>query len=275
MTDGAGTGSEARGRGPIISLSHVWVWLGDALALQDVSLDIERGRFVGLMGPNGGGKTTLIKTIVGLIKPDRGRVAVDVPRGRPIGYVPQEEYIDPEFPATAYDVVEMGLYGCLGVTARISDEHRARVLEALDLVGLGHLAGRRIGALSGGQKQRVSIARAVVARPDLLLLDEPTTGVDANARDDFFRTLRGLRETLSLTIILASHDIEVVPAEVDEVICINQRVFVHAAPEEIADIADFRSAYGCEFEFLAHGKYPHRIIGHHAEDATGKEGGDD
>jgi zinc transport system ATP-binding protein len=254
------------GADPIVRLSNVWVWLGEALALRDVSLDVERGSFVGLMGPNGGGKTTLIKTIVGLIKPDRGEVVVGSPAGKPVGYVPQEEYMDPEFPVTAYDVVEMGLYGSLGIPPRTSDKHRALVHEALDMVGMEHHSTRGIGALSGGEKQRVSIARAIVGGPSLLLLDEPTTGVDADARDDFFRTLRYLRESLSLTIILASHDIEVIPAQVDEVICINQRVFVHAAPEEIEDVGDFRSAYGCEFEFLAHGKYPHRIIEHHPED---------
>jgi zinc transport system ATP-binding protein len=255
---------------PIVSLAHVWVWLGDTLALQDVSLNIHEGRFIGLMGPNGGGKTTLLKTIVGLIRPDRGSVAVRGPAGRNIGYVPQEENIDPDFPVTAYDVVEMGLYGRLGSFPRVTEEHRAGVMEALRRVGMEKLAARSIGALSGGEKQRVSIARAIVARPSLLLLDEPTTGVDADARDDFFRTLQELRRELALTIILASHDIEVVPSQVDEVVCINQRVFVHAAPAEIENVGDFRSAYGCELEFLAHGRHPHRIIEHHDEGAGGE-----
>jgi zinc transport system ATP-binding protein len=245
---------------PIVRLVDVWVWLGDTLALKGVSLDVDRGKFIGLMGPNGGGKTTLLKSIVGLIKPDRGRVILNSPVGKTVGYVPQEEYIDPDFPVTAYDVVEMGLYGSLGLFPRIKEEHRLRVLEALDLVGMKGHASRGIGALSGGEKQRVSIARAIVGKPSLLLLDEPTTGVDADARDDFYRTLRVLRENLALTIILASHDIEVVPSQVDEVVCINQRVFVHAAPEEIRNAGDFRAAYGCELEFITHGKYPHRVI---------------
>jgi zinc transport system ATP-binding protein len=267
--------SEAHGAAPdndsIVRLDHVWVWLGETLALRDVSLEIEEGKYIGLMGPNGGGKTTLLKVIVGLIKPDRGSVTVRSPGGRPIGYVPQEEYIDPEFPVTAYDVVEMGLYGSLGPFRRVGRQQREQVLDALDKVGMKSHAARGIGALSGGQKQRVSIARAIVGRPSLLLLDEPTTGVDADTRDDFFRTLRELRRSLSLTIILASHDIEVVPTQVDEVICINQRVFVHAAPEEIRDVGDFRSAYGCELEFIAHGRYPHRVIEHH--DKNSGEGG--
>lgn len=254
---------------PIVRLENVWVWLGQTLALRDVSLDIEAGKFIGLMGPNGGGKTALLKTIVGLIRPDRGRVVLQKPVGKTVGYVPQEEYIDPEFPVTAYDVVEMGLYGSLGVFTRRTERRRAEVLAALDLLGMKEHAGRGIGTLSGGEKQRVSIARAIVGKPSLLLLDEPTTGVDADARDDFFRTLRKLRESLSLTIILASHDIEVVPTQVDEVVCINQRVFVHAAPEEIKDVGDFRKAYGCELEFVAHGRYPHRVVEHHDNKTCG------
>lgn len=222
------------------------------------------------MGPNGGGKTTLLKTIVGLIKPDRGKVTAGSPVGSTVGYVPQEENIDPDFPVTAYDVVEMGLYGALGIFPRISDRHSAQVMGALDRVGMAGLARRSIGALSGGEKQRVSIARAIVGRPNLLLLDEPTTGVDADARDDFYRTLQDLRQDLSLTIILASHDIEVVPSQVDEIVCINQRVFVHAAPDEIKNVGDFRSAYGCELEFIAHGHHPHRVIEHHAEGGRGE-----
>ena len=250
-------------REPIVRLINVWVWLGDTLALRDVSLDIERGNFIGLMGPNGGGKTTLLKTIVGLVKPDRGEVRLGESARKTIGYVPQREHIDPDFPVTAYDVVEMGLYGSLGPFPRIKDRQRSQVLEALRLVGMEAHEGRRIGALSGGEKQRVSIARAIVGKPSLLLLDEPTTGVDAEARDDFYGVLRDLRRELSLTVILASHDIEVIPRQADEVVCINQRVYVHAAPEEIEDVADFRKAYSCELEFITHGKYPHRVIERH------------
>ena len=252
----------------IVELRNVWVWLEGNLALRDVSLRIEEGKYIGLMGPNGGGKTTLLKTIVGLIKPDRGEVIVAGPVKKTIGYVPQEENIDPEFPVTAYDVVEMGLFTIQGLFGRTSAQQKRRIDEVLQLVGISELARRRIGELSGGQKQRVFIARAIVSKPRLLLLDEPTTGVDAQARDEFYKLLNRLRRELSLTIILASHDIEVVPAQVDEIICINQRVFVHAAPAEIEDTSVFRRAYGCELEFMTHGKYPHRVIERHE---TGQE----
>jgi zinc transport system ATP-binding protein len=253
---------------PIVELRNVWVWLGNNLALRDVSLSVESGRFIGLMGPNGGGKTTLLRTMAGLIRPDRGSVVF--PAGGPgtIGYVPQEESLDPEFPMTVRDVVEMGLYGSLRLFPRLNAADRARVERVLGMVGMKGLAGRMIGELSGGQKQRVFIARAIVGEPRLLLLDEPTTGVDAGARDDFYRLLFELMSSLSLTIILASHDLEVVPTQVDEIVCVNQKVFVHAAPDKIKDTEAFREAYGCEVEFMLHGRYPHRVVEKHPNGET-------
>jgi len=249
----------------IVDLANVWVWRGPNLALRDISLRISSGKFIGLMGPNGSGKTTLLKVIVGLIKPDRGRVTISGPLHKIIGYVPQEENIDHEFPMTAYDVVEMGLSGGRSLLSRLTTQQSRSIETALALVGMEQYADRRIGHLSGGQKQRVFIARAIVGQPQLLLLDEPTTGVDAKARDDFYRLLSALMADLSLTIILASHDLEVVPSRVDEIICINQKVFVHATPDEIEDTDVFREAYGCELEFMTHGRHPHRVIGRHED----------
>jgi zinc transport system ATP-binding protein len=251
--------------GSVVSLSKIWVWRGRNLVLRDVSVEIGSGKFVGLMGPNGGGKTTLLKVIVGLIRPDRGEVRVAGPIKRTVGYVPQERSVDPEFPVTAADVVEMGLYGRLGLVPRIGDAERRLVEEALAHVGMHQHAARRFGELSGGQKQRVFIARAIVGQPRLLLLDEPTTGVDAKARDDFYKLLAHLRADLALTIILASHDLEVVPQQVDEIVCINQSVFVHAPPEEVSHTDAFRRAYGCELELMTHGEHPHRVIGKHED----------
>jgi zinc transport system ATP-binding protein len=262
---------------PAVELQGVWVWLGRNLALEDVSLKIECGKFIGLMGPNGGGKTTLIKVIAGLIKPDRGQVHVAGPLPRTVGYVPQEQAIDPDFPVTASDVVETGLYGSLGLIPRVGAKEKRAIVDALALVGMQALAGRRFGEMSGGQKQRIFIARAIVSRPALLLLDEPTTGVDARARDEFYRLLARLRSDLALTVILASHDLEVVPQQVDEIVCINQRVYVHAPPDEVKHTDGFRMAYGCELEFMTHGEHPHRVIGKHEDsgrsDADGGAGG--
>lgn len=252
----------------IVELRNVWVWLGNNLALRDVSLIVDGGKFIGLMGPNGGGKTTLLKTMAGLVKPDRGSVLISGTGPGTTGYVPQEESLDPEFPMTVRDVVEMGLYGSLGLFPKLSQDQLRRTDRVLGMVGMDALAGRMIGELSGGQKQRVFIARAIVGKPKLLLLDEPTTGVDAAARDEFYRLLFELMKNLSLTIILASHDLEIVPTQVDEIVCVNQKVFVHAAPDEIKDTEVFREAYGCEFEFMLHGKYPHRVVEKHPNGET-------
>ncbi len=253
----------------IVELENVWVWRGKNLALKDVTLRIEEGKYIGLMGPNGGGKTTLLKTIAGLIKPDRGKVKISGPISRTIGYVPQEQRLDPDFPVTVYDVVEMGVHTGLGFFHTVSKSEREKIEYALRSVGIMDLASRRIGELSGGQKQRVFIARALASKPRLLLLDEPTTGVDTKARDEFYRLLNELMDEFSLTIVLASHDLEVVPSQVDEIVCINQSVFVHAPPEEIEGTDILKKAYGCEFEFMLHGRYPHRVIHRHDEASDG------
>jgi len=250
----------------IVKLENVWIWRERHLALRDVSLNLRDNKFIGLMGPNGGGKTTLIKAIAGLIKPDRGTITVSGPVAQTIGYVPQEENVDPAFPVTARDVVEMGLAASLGLFSRLSARQQAQVDHALSLMGMTRLAGRNIGELSGGQKQRVFIARAIVCEPRLLLLDEPTTGVDTAARDEFSRVLQSLMEKMRLTILLASHDLEVVPSQVDEIICINQKVFVHAEPDEVKHSDVFRQAYGCELEFMMHGRHPHRVVEQHPDD---------
>ena len=250
----------------IVSLENVWIWRGRHLALRDVSLNLKDNKFIGLMGPNGGGKTTLIKAVAGLIKPDRGTMTISGPVARTVGYVPQEENVDPAFPVTARNVVEMGLAASLGPFSRLSVRQRSQVDNALTLMGMKELAGRNIGELSGGQKQRVFIARAIVCEPRLLLLDEPTTGVDAAARDDFSRLLQSLMDKMNLTILLASHDLEVVPSRVDEIICINQKVFVHAAPDQVKHSDVFREAYGCELEFMMHGRHPHRVVEQHPDE---------
>lgn len=254
--------------GKIVELEGVWVWLGSNLALKDVTLSIEQGRFVGLMGPNGGGKTTLLKTIAGLIKPDRGHVKIYGARSKIVGYVPQAENANIDFPVTVYDVVEMGTYTGLGFFQQLRRKRKDIVEKALEAMEISDLAGRRIEDLSGGQRQRVYIARALAGEASLLLLDEPTTGVDTKARDNFFRILSSLIKSYSTTIILASHDIEVVPNQVDEIICINQTVYVHAPPQEIDSAEVFMKVYGCEFEPMIHGRYPHRVLRKHDEQSN-------
>ena len=190
----------------IVELDHVWVWRGDNLALKDVSLAIERGKFIGLMGPNGSGKTTLLKTIAGLIKPDRGRVKVTGPTSMTFGYVPQEEHIDPDFSVNAYDVVDMRLDGTRGICPGIGPAERERIDRKLVRVGMQYHSSRIIGDLSGGMKQRVCIAIAISLNPQIIIADEPTSALDVVVQWQVIETLRKVQEELGAAVIQSGHD---------------------------------------------------------------------
>jgi zinc transport system ATP-binding protein len=254
---------------PVVDINGLWVSLNGDYILQEIDLKIQEGVFLGLIGPNGGGKTTLLQTILGLVKPSRGRVRVfGVPpghrrsRGR-IGYLPQRAYADLSFPVTALDVAMMGRYSRVGLWRRPSAQDRQRVLEKLAAVEMDHLKDRPIGQLSGGEQQRVFIARALASEPSMLLLDEPTSGVDSKAQDAFYRFLGKLKQELSLTIVLVSHDIGVIPYHTDEIACLNRELHLHGSCPDVLDGDVLRRVYGCEVELLVHGKIPHRVIGEH------------
>ena len=198
--------------------------------LEDVSLEIYRDDFLGVIGPNGAGKTTLLKVLLGLLEPQSGRVTVF---GRPpaavrnwIGYVPQHARIDTAVPACVLDVVLAGRISRARWGFRYSRADREAALEALRQTGVADLAGRRLGTLSGGQRQRVLIARAVVAQPRLLLLDEPTAGIDPAVERNLTDLLHQLNR--QLPIVIVSHDIGFVSRHLKRVACLNRRLTVHA-----------------------------------------------
>lgn len=254
----------------LVKVENLWVYYRDTLVLKDVSLNIEAGEFLGLIGPNGGGKTTLLKVLLGLVRPDQGRAEVfgtsteklDKKRHL-IGYLPQKNLIDWEFPASVLDVVMMGRYGQIGVLRQPSKEDKEIVLQALERVGMADLAQRQIGELSSGQQQRVFIARALVTKPKLLLLDEPVAGVDAATQDKFYQFLEQLKEELELTIVMVSHDLAVISTYVEKLACLNQSLYIHASPAEVFASGSLEKVYGCEVELLAHGRVPHRVVGKH------------
>ena len=254
---------------PVVELSDVWVELGGHPVLEGISLAVDAGEFVSVVGPNGAGKTTLLRVILGLVRPARGEVRVfgtrpwELGRGRArIGYVPQAEGIDPDFPLRVIDVVLMGRYGSLGWIRRPGSADRRAAREALDLVGIGDLATRPIGELSGGQRQRAFLARALAAEPRLLLLDEPTTGVDPAASESFYELLRRIQER-GVTIVMVTHDIGVVSRYVDKVACINRRLVVHGRPEEVLTDEALAEMYGCAALFFHHGRVPHMVVRRH------------
>ena len=222
---------------PLVRFEHVSASYGGPAVLEDVSLDIAAGALVGVVGPSGAGKTTLLRAMVGQVPRLRGRVTVggqDVTSGRPanVGWVPQLETVDWDFPATVREVVLMGRWkrGSLRPWSTRGDRDVAdRVLERL---GIGGLGDRQIRALSGGQQQRVFLARAMIAEPDLLLLDEPTSGVDIRTRDEVLHLLAELNSQ-GVTIVLTTHELNSVAAHLPWVVCVNRRIVASGDPDEV------------------------------------------
>ncbi len=233
---------------PIVELDDVSFRYGEVSVLESVTLRVEAGDVLGIIGPNGAGKTTALRIMLGLLTPAGGvaRLFGVPPREfrdwRRIGYVPQRASLDTALPATAQELVVSGLVSTLAPFRRPGSVARRRVLEVLGLVGMATQARARIGALSIGQQQRVLIARALVTEPDLLVLDEPTGGVDAEARAGFLGLLRDLNRDRGLTLILVSHDSGVVSRDVSRLACLNRRLLFCGHP------GDFRS----ETAFAAH-----------------------
>ena len=220
--------------------------------LNNVDISIPEGDFVCVVGPNGSGKTTLLKIALGLLKPTTGSIEVlgqrpDRSRGR-IGYVPQHPRLDPLFPVSAMDVVLMGRLGRTRALGAWSADDREQARRALDEVGLADREGHHFASLSGGQKQRVLIARALAGDPELLLLDEPTAGLDAHIEEGFYRLLQELNRRL--TIVLVSHDLGFVSGFVRSVVCVGRDVVIHPTSavtgEVIADL------YGSDVRLVRH-----------------------
>ena len=236
--------------------------------LKDVSATIRQKDFVAIIGPNGGGKTTLLKLILGLLKPAKGTILVDGKNPQEasscIGYVPQDVHINRSFPITVIDVVLMGKLDPTQRLSRRSATNRRDALEALDRLDMADHADKKIGMLSGGQRQRVFIARALVSQPKLLLLDEPTASIDTKGQADFYRLLRELNQ--DLTVIVVSHDLLVISRYVKSVACVNRSLHYHDQAEITGEMLE--SMYPCEddevcpVELVAHG-LPHRVLMDH------------
>jgi len=232
---------------PAILLEGVSASYDHQPALAQVSFQVPQGSFAALIGPNGAGKSTLLRVLLGLLDPDAGRVEVF---GRPpgdaavgIGYVPQRVVIPRGFPITVLDVVLMGRYGLLGPGRRPRRLDRARAREALAQVQMEETARRRFQDLSGGQQQRVLIARALVGEPRLLLLDEPTAGLDSGARARFYALVCDLQHAGGLTLLVATHDLDVVGEHADELVLLDREVLMEGPPDEVLHSGVLARAY--------------------------------
>ncbi|MCK9356226.1 MAG: metal ABC transporter ATP-binding protein [Dehalococcoidia bacterium] len=246
----------------VVRLTDVSVNYDGTPALEGVNLTVQRNDFLGIIGPNGGGKSTLLKAMLGLVPATRGAVQL---WGEPpqrsasrVGYVPQHSFFDREFPIAAWDVVLMGRLSRPHLLHRYTADDRQRAVRALDAVGIAQLKNRPIGEMSGGQQQRVFIARALVRDPELLLLDEPLANVDTTTQDDIYRLLAELRTRM--TIVMVSHNLSAISTYVDKVACLNVRLYYHGSREIPPE--DVEAAYGCPIELLAHGM-PHRVLRRH------------
>lgn len=227
--------------------------------LVDIELAIEPGDFLAVIGPNGSGKTTLIKIMLGLLAPTRGAVSLfgtplrEFREWERVGYVPQKAtHFDPFFPASVQEVVGMGLVS-RGRRRRVPPgQRRLRVLDALGAVGMQDKVNCPIGELSGGQQQRVFIARALVSSPEILILDEPTAGVDAASQNTFYAMLNRLNREKGLTVVFSTHNVGVVTRHVNKVACINQRLYFHGSHEEFCATDQLLEAYGGRAHIIQH-----------------------
>jgi zinc transport system ATP-binding protein len=247
----------------IVKLKNVGVDYNGTPVLENVNLTVEFGDFLAIIGPNGGGKSTLLKVILGLIIPDRGTATV---LGRPadrnhsgIGYVPQYAFFDREFPITVREVVLTARYHKKWFPGRYNSEDKKIAEEVLQTTEMTEYADRQIGQLSGGQQQRVFIARALATGPELLLLDEPTASIDPDMKAEFYKLLARLKKEMS--IILVSHDISAVSIYVDMIACLNRRLIYHGSKKITPETLE--ETYGCPVQLIAHGDVPHRVLKEH------------
>jgi zinc transport system ATP-binding protein len=250
-----------------IEIRNLNVCYGKTCALSDINMEVPEKDFLGIIGPNGGGKTTLLKAILGLVPVTSGSIRI---RGKNagecdtvLGYVPQFSTFDRNFPISVEDVVLTGTLSRSGMFFhKYSREKRKKATDIMKKLDVYHLREEHIGSLSGGQLQRVLLARALVKRPSILLLDEPTASVDTTLRFAIYDVLRELNR--DITIIVVTHDMSAVSSYVKSLACLNTALHYHGAPK--IDKETVNKVYGCPVDLIAHG-IPHRVLDEHGKEA--------
>jgi zinc transport system ATP-binding protein len=244
-------------KAPLIRISHVDAAYQGKVVLSDVSLSVMEHDFIGIIGPNGGGKTTLLKIMMGLMRPLSGEVTHTIERSD-IGYLPQGIQVDEQFPISVSEVIASGLSQGLGLNRAGRTVHKEKLESVICRVGLEQLQHRPIGELSGGELQRTMLARSIISEPRLLVLDEPDTYVDNRFEMELYSLLKDLNETM--TILLVSHDIGIISPYIKTIACVNRDLHYHAS-NEISE--EQLKVYNCPIEIITHGPVPHRVMKTH------------
>ncbi|HSG68121.1 MAG TPA: ATP-binding cassette domain-containing protein [Bacteroidales bacterium] len=245
----------------LLSVSNASVKLDGSIFLQDVSIDIRKGDFIGIIGPNGGGKTTLVRLMLGLIKPNSGQVKYFIPHvlGKSkIGYLPQVQRFDSKFPITVYDVVLSGLSGKQRLFSATTSADRHKAEHWMESLGIISMRKKPIGQLSGGEMQRVFLCRSLISDPELLILDEPDTYVDNRFEQELYAQLRELNNRMA--IVLVSHDVGTITLYIKSIACVNRELHYH--PSNIITESQLAS-YNCPVQIITHGDVPHTVLGKH------------
>lgn len=248
----------------VVDMQHIYYAYGQALVLEDVNFTVEKNDFLSIIGPNGGGKSTILKIILGLLMPDQGTVQVfGMPPKKArkrIGYLPQLFNFDFEFPISVIDIVLMGRLGKRGIGQHYTAADRDICHQALLKVGMDDHMDRQIGDLSGGQRQRIFIARALATEPELLLLDEPVASVDTTWQQTFYQLLEELNR--EMTIIMVTHDIAVVSLYIDKIACINKKLYYHGSKKD--GLEKLKELHECPVHLIPH--EPFDLHKHHHHD---------
>jgi len=233
---------------------------GAVTVLKDVNFTVSENDFIGVIGPNGGGKTTLLKIILGLLKPVKGEIIfnTDLLNGNRIGYLPQMSTGDINYPVTVNDIVLSGLMIRKGIISRMTSSDKKKARMVIDELGLSEMSGSTINELSGGQMQRVFLGRAIIGDPKLLLLDEPGNFVDTTFENDFYEKLRDLNKRMA--ILMVSHDVGTISAHIKSFACVNRSLHYHPS-HEITN--EDLLAYGCPIQLVTHGEVPHTVLKYH------------
>jgi len=249
---------------PIFDVKNLGFRVRGQVILENISFEIYHGEYIAIIGPNGGGKTSLIRLLLGLEKPSSGEIKIFGKRldkfkqWYKIGYVPQRaSLVDENFPATVEDIVEMGRTAKRGIFSSFSKIDKEKVEDAMVKMDIVHLKDKMVGTLSGGQRQRVMIARALASSPEILILDEPNTGVDVKSQQRFYALLKKLNKEENITILFITHDIGVIADDIGRLFTINRKATICNDPKKTLSCEDMSELYGIEAHLLHNHKHEH------------------